>query len=93
MPQDYVEAVKWFRKAADQGDAKAQFNLGECYYIGNGVPEDDVKAYMWFNLSSVQGNKAGIIQKDAVTKRMTKEQIAEGQKLSLEWQEKKKKVE
>ena len=27
--QDYVEAAKWYRKAADQGDASAQYNLGK----------------------------------------------------------------
>ena len=31
MPQDYAEAAKWYRKAADQGDAHAQFNLGVMY--------------------------------------------------------------
>ncbi len=31
VPQDYAEAVKWFRKAAEQGDAGSQFGLGWCY--------------------------------------------------------------
>lgn len=31
LAKDQVEAVKWFRKAADQNDAPAQFNLGACY--------------------------------------------------------------
>ena len=31
MPQDYGEAVKWYRRAADQGDAQAQYNLGLWY--------------------------------------------------------------
>ena len=35
--QDYAEAVRWFRKAAEQGDADAQFNLGRMYYEGQGV--------------------------------------------------------
>ena len=40
VPQDYAEALKWFRLAADQGDAKAQHNLGVMYYYGEGVPQD-----------------------------------------------------
>ena len=34
VPQDYAEAVKWFRKAADHGEADAQFNLGHMYAQG-----------------------------------------------------------
>ena len=37
-----------YRKAAEQGDAEAQFNLGLCHYNGYGVAKDDVIAYMWF---------------------------------------------
>ena len=32
VPENNAEAVKWFRKAADQGFADAQFNLGRMYY-------------------------------------------------------------
>ena len=32
----YVEAVKWYRKAAEQNYAEAQFNLGLCYENGQG---------------------------------------------------------
>jgi TPR repeat protein len=31
VPQNYAEALKWFRKAADQGNANAQFKLGIMY--------------------------------------------------------------
>src|SRR5271155_3469828 len=34
VAQDYVEAVKWYRKAADQGFAQAQANLGLCTSTG-----------------------------------------------------------
>jgi TPR repeat protein len=37
VPQDYTEATKWYRKAAEQGDAKAQYNLGYMYNDGCGV--------------------------------------------------------
>ena len=42
--QDYVESMKWFRLAADQGDADAQTSLGDMYRNGEGVPQDDVEA-------------------------------------------------
>ena len=56
VPQDYVEAVRWFRLAAEQGDASAQINLGVMYDTGEGVPEDDVEAVRWFRLAAEQGD-------------------------------------
>jgi uncharacterized protein len=40
VPQDYAEAANWYRKAADQGDAQAQFCLGVKYHIGQGVAQE-----------------------------------------------------
>ena len=44
VPQDYAEAVKWWRKAAEQGFAASQYNLGVAYEKGGGVPQDDGEA-------------------------------------------------
>lgn len=55
VPQDYVEAVKWWRKAAEQGDAKAQNYLGRCYAMGNGVPQDYGEAVKWWCKVMEQG--------------------------------------
>ena len=44
VPQNYAEAVKWYRLAADQGDARAQFNLGFMYGTGQGVPQNYAEA-------------------------------------------------
>ena len=38
VPQDYAQALVWLRKAADQGNAAAQTNLGAMYGLGLGVP-------------------------------------------------------
>ncbi len=38
VPQDYAEAMKWYRKSAEQGDAHGQNNLGAMYAEGQGVP-------------------------------------------------------
>jgi TPR repeat protein len=79
--------VRWYRLAADQGNAFAQNNLGLMYAQGFGVPEDIVLAYMWFNLSAAQGNEAARDNKDIAEQQMTREQIAEAQRLSREWLE------
>ena len=40
IPQDYVEAVKWYRLAAEQGLAQAQHNLGVMHGKGQGIPKN-----------------------------------------------------
>ena len=55
MAQDYKEAVKWYRLAADQGDASAQFNLGVMYDNGQGVAQDYKEAVKWYRLAADQG--------------------------------------
>ena len=85
LPQDYAEAARWVRLAAEQGDADAQYLLGFLYDNGEGVVEDNVLAYMWYNLAADQGSEIALDNKDIVEQRMTREQIAESQRLSREW--------
>ena len=56
VPQDYKEAVKWYRLAAEQGYATAQYNLGVMYDEGYGVPQDDKEAVKWYRLAAEQEN-------------------------------------
>lgn len=53
---DYSEAAKWFRKAAEQGHARACFKIGWMYEHGEAVPEDKDKAGKWFLKGAEQGN-------------------------------------
>ncbi len=48
--------MRWFRLAAEQGDVRAQYNLGSRYATGDGVPEDAVEAVRWFRLAAEQGD-------------------------------------
>lgn len=54
VAQDYKEAVKYFQLAAEQGDARAQYYMGECYYHGYGVAEDLEQATAWYVLAEAQ---------------------------------------
>ena len=56
VTKDDYEAVKWFRKAAEQGIASAQFYLGNMYLDGEGVIKDDYEAVKWYRKSAEQGN-------------------------------------
>jgi TPR repeat protein len=55
VPQDDVQARKWYAKAAAQGQAKAQFNLGTLYFNGEGGSKDYQQALRWFRLAADQG--------------------------------------
>jgi TPR repeat protein len=51
---DPKAAAPWFLKAAEQGDAAGQYNLGCCYFWGFGVEKDEAMALRYFKLSSDQ---------------------------------------
>jgi len=56
VPQNYTEAAKWFRKAAEQGHAEAQDALGDMYFLGDGVSQNFVEGVKWYRQAAVQGN-------------------------------------
>ena len=47
--------MQWYRKAADQGYALAQTNLGVMYAQGRGVPQDYAQAMQWYRKAADQG--------------------------------------
>ena len=53
---DMVVAAHWWTKAAEQGDAQAQYNLGNKYADGEGVAEDDKQAVYWYTKAAEQGD-------------------------------------
>ena len=57
------------------------------YEKGDGMAEDNVLAYMWYDLAADEGSEIAQDNKNAIEQRMTREQIAEAQRLSREWLE------
>lgn len=90
VPESKTEAVSWFTLAAAHGDASAQYNLGNMYHKGEGVPRDNVQAYKWFSLAAAQGKATAKKTLAVLVTMMTKEQIAEAQRLSTEFKPTKK---
>jgi len=54
VEQSVADAVKWYRLTADQNDTHAQINLGAMYDNGQGVPQDDAEAVKLYRLSAEQ---------------------------------------
>ena len=88
VAQDDAEAARWYRKSAEQGITVAQNNLGIMYEHGRGVPQDYVRAYVWYDLSvSLPGadRSKAVWNLDEIARKMTPAEIAEAQRLALEW--------
>lgn len=79
---DHARALDEFRRAAEAGDARAQFRLAQAYERGENVLQDFVIAHMWLNLAASQGHDKAAEARDALAKRMTPEQLARAQDLA-----------
>ena len=76
-------------KVADGRQGSARSSNDPIAFVGQGVPRDNVRAYMWFNLAAAKLTNDGLIEKmsvdlrDGVAGRMTPAQVAEARRLSL----------
>ena len=57
VEQDYEQAIFWYTKAAEQGNADAQYNLGLMYYYGDGAEEDWELGWEWIEKAAIQGHE------------------------------------
>jgi len=89
VPEDYAEAVRWYRLAAEQGLANAQIILGAMYANGERVPQDDVQAHMSFNLAASrltgEARETAVQGRDVVEGRMNPDGLNEAQRLARDW--------
>ena len=86
--QNDKEAVKWYRLAAEQEHARAQFRLGLMYENGWGVPQDFALALMWFNLSGTNGEESGTIQRKILGIWVTPQQSIKAREMAENWRPK-----
>ena len=56
---DYQKAYRLWKRSAEKGSVRAEFNLGRMYYEGKGVPQDYMPAYAWFSAAAEQGDAKG----------------------------------
>ena len=87
MPQDYQEALRWCRLAADQEHGPAMFMIATICK-GTGVPKDVVQAYQWYNLAAANGHEEGAKWRDRLATNMTPTQIVQAQFLARNWKPK-----
>jgi uncharacterized protein len=84
VEKNETTAALWIQRAAQGGDAGAQFSLGDrcgrssAHGAGATAPESRIEAYKWFKLAAAQGYGQAEARCDAATLRMTQEEVSEG---------------
>lgn len=85
VPQDDHEAAHWYRLAAEQGLAEAQFNLAALYAVGKGVSQDYLAAYQWLCLAASAGDSHAVTGKERVGARLSAAQIERADAWAAAW--------
>jgi uncharacterized protein len=85
IPKDQTAALEWFKKAANQGDVDAQYNLAVMYVNGMGTDKNDLQAYFWTTVSSAKGNKNAQDLNDLIAPRLTPEQKTQANIAAQAW--------
>ena len=82
---DYPAAMKEFTALAGQGDADAQLILGDMYAQGQGVAQDNVQAYKWYEIAARNGAQGAPAARDKLKSKMSAEDVNKAQQLAQEW--------
>ena len=82
VPKDDAKAVKWYRLAAEQGYARAQYNLGVMYATGRGVLKDRILAHIWFNIAGANGHAQAHEIRDTVERELTRAEVTRATELA-----------
>jgi TPR repeat protein len=89
VPQSYDAAADCYAHGAAQGNPFAQAMLGLMYDKGHGLPQDVILAYKWLDLAAAHtvGHERDTYARfrDAVASKMSKDEVAVGQRLALSW--------
>jgi hypothetical protein len=96
VPRDHKEASRLYLLAAEQGYARAQYDIGFMYGFGEGIPpQDNVRAYTWislaierFTVKNEDRREQAIKDRATLASRMSKEQLAEAETAIKSWKPK-----
>ncbi|WP_455376188.1 tetratricopeptide repeat protein [Kaarinaea lacus] len=92
VKKDYKKAFYWYKKAAEKGNSQSQANLGVMYAKGTGTKRNIVESYAWYSVAAAAnkdkkvGNELWGIE--AVSKQLSKKQLAKAKKLADQYTKK-----
>ena len=81
----FSAAVRHWKRSADTGDIKSQLRLAVQFEVGKGVPQNFIRAHLYYNLAAAQGSAPARRARDRLARRMTKTDIAQAQHLAATW--------
>ena len=73
--RDLNKALSYFEKASLQGHAQAQFQLGTMFFHGEGVPANNVQAYIVLKMAAVNGAEDALDTADEVAEQMPRDEL------------------
>ena len=85
FPKDYIQALHWFGKAAEQGHAQAQTNIGAFYEHGYGVDRDYKEAYFWTLLATASGDQLALENSEIIAALLTAEERELVEEKATKW--------
>lgn len=80
-PRDLPQALRWYEQASLLGHAQAQLRLGTLFWHGEGVPANNVQAYVLLKMAAVNGAEEALDSADLVTEEMNREQLAQANRV------------
>lgn len=81
----FREGIELLQKAVVQDSAEAQCWLGLAYYVGHGVPKNDLHALKWFLIAAANGNEDARMYRETLQSELPKKVQIEAQQLAFEW--------
>ena len=81
-PKNDTEGAEWYRFAAQQNNVEYQFRFARIYEKGQGVPQNDVLAYMWYSLAASDYFSDGRAHMES---KLTPSQLTEARRLAKQW--------
>jgi len=88
VEQNYEEASKWLREAAEKGLAHAQYKLADLYTQGQGVPQDYEYAYIWYSVGAAHKHQLSLNAVEGVKTKLSPEEKTEADKVITDYIEK-----
>ena len=70
VAEDSILGLEWLLKAANQGHVEAQWEMGNAYKTGRGVPTGPISAYAWYSIAGENGFVFGKKDKDIIAETM-----------------------
>lgn len=74
-----TNAIEWFRRASEQGDASAHFKLGFSHIIGVGTSQDYKEGYILLSLAAMNGYEEATTLLDKVREKLAPDVLKDAQ--------------